>query len=151
VIEPLEQFVARELARFGAVPGLAALVEAWPEAVGPEIAGNAWPARLTRDGTLVVHTSSAAWAFELGQLEPRIRSLLPERGLRKLRFLVGPLPEPTSSPADARRRAPAEPSALELEAGAALAAAIHDDNLRKIVSKTAALSLARAASDRSLW
>jgi hypothetical protein len=150
VIESLERVVARELARFGAVPGLAAIVEVWPEAVGPEIARNAWPARLTRDGTLVVHASSAAWAFELGQLEPRIRGLLPERGVAQLRFLVGPLPEPAAPAADARRPAPAAPSALELEAGAALAAAIQDDNLRRIVSKTAALSLARAASDRPL-
>ena len=65
--------------------------------------------------------------------------------------IVGPLPEPTSPSADAGRSEPAEPSALELEAGAAIAAAIRDDDLRRIVSKTAALSLARAVSDRSLW
>jgi hypothetical protein len=76
--------------------------------------------------------------------------LLPERGVAQLRFLVGPLPEPTSPAADACRPVPAAPSARELEAGATLAAAIQDDNLRKIVSKTAALSLARAASDRPL-
>src|SRR5439155_1516441 len=61
--------VARELARFGVPAGLAPLVEAWPAAVGPEIARNAWPARISRDGTLHVHARSSAWAFGLGQLE----------------------------------------------------------------------------------
>jgi hypothetical protein len=151
MMEPLERAVAGELARFGAAPGLAALVDAWPEAVGPPIARNAWPARLLRDGTLVVHTSSAAWAFELGTLEARIRGLLPEPRPPRLRFLVGPLPEPTPEPSQAGDRRAARPSAAEREEAEVLAAPIDDENLRKIVAKAAALSLARVASDRSLW
>jgi len=148
-MEPLERNVAAELARFDASPGLAAVVDAWPEAVGPDIARNAWPARLSRGGTLVVHTSSAAWAFELGHLEGRIRTLLPAAGLAKLRFVVGPLPEPTPR-VDERRPHDFEPSHAELERGAVLAAPIRDEKLRKVVAKAAALSVARAASDRSL-
>jgi hypothetical protein len=151
VMDRLEGAVAGELARFGTTPGLAAVVDAWPEAVGPAIARNAWPARLTRDGRLVVHTSSAAWAFELGQLEPRIRGLLPEPRPPKLRFVVGPLPEPTPEPRRVSDRSAVVPTPAAREAAAALAAPIDDENLRKIVAEAAALSLARAASDRSLW
>jgi hypothetical protein len=150
-MDRLEGAVAGELARFGTTPGLAAVVDAWPEAVGPAIARNAWPARLTRDGRLVVHTSSAAWAFELGQLEPRIRGLLPEPRPPKLRFVVGPLPEPTPEPRRVSDRSAVVPTPAAREAAAALAASIDDENLRKIVAEAAALSLARAASDRSLW
>jgi hypothetical protein len=150
-MEPLERAVAAELARFGGVPGVAPIVEAWPQAVGPAVARNAWPARLQRDGTLVVHTASATWAFELGQLEPRIRSLLPNPRPRKLRFVVGPLPEPTPEPAQTPRGTGAEPSAADLDRAAVTAAPIGDENLRKVVAKTIALSLARDADDRSLW
>ena len=150
MMEPLDRAVAGELARFGAAPGLAALVDAWPRAVGSAIARNAWPARLSRDGTLVVHTSSAAWAFELGTLELRIRGLLPEPSPRKLRFVVGPLPEPTPEPTQTGDRRGLRPSAAERETAEALAAPIDDENLRKVVAKAAALSLARVASGRSL-
>jgi hypothetical protein len=150
-MEPLDRAVARELARFGAAPGLAPLVDAWPRAVGSAIARNAWPARLSRDGTLIVHTSSAAWAFELGTLESRIRRLLPEPSPRKLRFVVGALPEPIPEPARGSERHALRPSAAERQMAETLAAPIADENLRKIVAEAAALSLARVASDRSLW
>jgi hypothetical protein len=150
VIESVADDVARELARFGAAPGLAAVVEAWPNLVGPEIARNAWPARLGRDGTLHVHTSSSAWAFELGQLEIRIRASLGELAPAHLRFAVGPLPEPAPAP-DERNRKRVEPQPEHAAAAAELAAEITDENLRKVVAKAAALSLARADSSRSSW
>jgi predicted nucleic acid-binding Zn ribbon protein len=150
-MEPLERAVVAELARFGGVPGLAPIMEAWPQAVGPAVARNAWPARLQRDGTLVVHTASATWAFELGHLEPRIRSELPEPRPPKLRFLVGPLPEPTPEPAQTPGATVAEPSAADRDTAEATAAPIGDENLRKVVAKTIALSLVRGATDRSLW
>jgi hypothetical protein len=149
-MEPLEQSIARELARFGTVPGLAEIVDTWPEAVGREIARNAWPARLSRDGTLAVHASSAAWAFELGQLEPTIRGLFQGVPLTRVRFVVGPLPEPEPEAREPRRGV-AEPSPVELATAASLAAPIADESLREIVAKTAALSLASAADGRSLW
>ena len=64
--------VRRELSRFGPAEGMTEIVRAWPEAVGEQIALNAWPARISRDGKLHVATSSSAWAFELAQLEPKL-------------------------------------------------------------------------------
>ena len=150
MIAPVGDDVVRELARFGATPGFAAVVEAWPNVVGPEIARNAWPARLGRDGTLHIHTSSSAWAFELGQLEGRIRASLGELAPPRLRFVVGLLPEPPTTP-DERNRRRVEPRAEHVAAAAELAAEITDENLRKVVAKAAALSLARADSSRSSW
>ena len=65
MIERIGNEVERELGRFGPAAGMAELLRAWPDAVGEEIARNAWPARIARDGTLHVATSSSAWAFEL--------------------------------------------------------------------------------------
>jgi len=48
------------LSRFGPQAGMPELLSAWPDAVGPMVAANAWPARLGRDGTLHVNTSSSA-------------------------------------------------------------------------------------------
>jgi hypothetical protein len=143
--------VGRELSRFGPAAGLAAVVEAWPAAVGPEIARNAWPARIARDGTLHVHTSSAAWAFELGQLEPRLRERLGEDAPRRLRFAVGPLPELGPEASEQRGGGGVEPGPTDRERGAALAAGIGDQNLREVVAEAAAWSLANADSDRRFW
>ena len=69
--------VARELSRFGAAgQGMSPVVDAWPAAVGEEIARNAWPARLARDGTLHVHTKDSIWAFELANRVEEIRGRL---------------------------------------------------------------------------
>lgn len=143
--------VARELGRFGAVAGLAPLVEAWPEAVGPEIARNAWPARIARDGTLQVHTSSSAWAFELGHLSGRISEALGPLAPPRFRFVVGPLPEPSSDVSEQVMRRRAEPTDEHHVRAAELTAEIADENLRKVVAKTAALSLAKRDSDRMFW
>jgi hypothetical protein len=148
VIDRVGPDVARELSRFGAVAGLAPLVAAWPAAVGPEIARNAWPGRVARDGTLHVHTSSAAWAFELAQLEERIRASLGEHAPPRVRFAVGPLPEATPNVAETPSREAVQPAQEHLAAAAEMASEIADEKLRKIVAKTAALSLAKAASDR---
>jgi hypothetical protein len=149
-VKRLRKDVARELDRFGPLSSLAPLVEAWPRAVGPEIARNAWPGRLGRDGTLRVHTSSSAWAFELAQLEDRIRGSLGELAPARLRFAVGPLPEAAEAPGGALRKV-AQPSAEHLARASELTAGIGDENLRKVVAKAAAASLARADSDRRFW
>ena len=78
-LRPIEDEVRRELARFGPAAGLGDIVAAWPECVGVGIAANAWPARLARDGSLHVSTSSSAWAFELTQLASSILERLQER------------------------------------------------------------------------
>jgi hypothetical protein len=143
--------VARELGRFGAVAGLAPLVEAWPAAVGPEISRNAWPARIGRDGTLHVHTSSSAWAFELGQLTERIGAALGTLAPPRFRFAVGPLPEALPEAFDNAVCRRVEPSDDHRRQARELAAPIEDENLRKVVAKTAAMSLAKRDSDRSFW
>jgi hypothetical protein len=141
--------VQRELKRFGPVGAMAEIVKAWPAAVGDSIARNAWPARVSRDGTLHVATSSSAWAFELGLLEADIRERLgaalgPDVPPR-LRFAPGRLPEPPREAAGERRIEPPEPTPAQEREAARLAAPIEDENLRKVVAKAAAASLAKAA------
>jgi hypothetical protein len=147
--KPIGDSVRRELGRFGAAGAMGEIVEAWPAAVGDSIARNAWPARVSRDGTLHVATSSSAWAFELGLLEADIRSRL-ESALGpaappRLRFAPGRLPEPPAKAPEESRAAPPEPSPEDRREAARLTASIGDENLRKIVAKAAASSLARAA------
>ena len=66
-MDPLADEIRSELARFGPQAGMAELVERWPDAVGPAIARNAWPARIAKDGTVNVNTADSVWAYELGQ------------------------------------------------------------------------------------
>jgi predicted nucleic acid-binding Zn ribbon protein len=140
--------VQRELSRFGPAEGMSEIVRAWPDAVGDQIARNAWPARLARDRTLHVATSSSAWAFELAQLEPKLRERLEEAlgetAPAALRFAPGKLPERSSEEMENRPRRGREPTTEERELAAALAAGIEDENLRKVVAKAALASLARA-------
>jgi hypothetical protein len=60
---------------------------------------------------------------------------------------VGPLPEATPEVAPGSRE-PVRPVREHVATAAELTAEIRDEHLREIVAKTAALSLARAASDR---
>jgi len=141
--------VRREFGRFGVSGAIAAIVEAWPAAVGDSIARNAWPARVSRDGTLHVATSSSAWAFELGLLEAdireRLRAALGGEAPAQFRFAPGRLPEsPSEVSSDASRRSLA-PSAQHRRQAEYIAAAIEDENLRKVVAKAAAASLEKAA------
>lgn len=145
--ERLGDDVRRELDRFGPQGAIAAVVAAWPDAVGDSIARNAWPARIARDGTLHVATSSSAWAFELGLLEAELRGRLAEQLREKapirLRFAPGRLPESAApEPGEAGERRP-EITAQHRQAGEELSATISDENLRKIVAKAAAASLAK--------
>jgi hypothetical protein len=157
-MEPLGDDVRRELARFGPQAGLGEVVAAWPAAVGPGIAANAWPARIARDGTLHVATSSSAWAFELTQLEATVRAKLAERlegdVPPTLRFAPGPLPEPGGEPVQASKRVVPGPSQAEVAEGERIAREIADSGLREAVARAAAASLAAAArrsSDSPVW
>jgi hypothetical protein len=141
--------VRRELTRFGSAGAIGTIVEVWTAAVGDSIARNAWPARIARDGTLHVAASSSAWAFELGLLEAEIRSGL-ETALGssvppRLRFAPGRLPEPAAEAPNDRSFEPPRPTREDWREAAELAAAIEDENLRKIVAKAAASSLAAAS------
>ena len=144
--------IREELGRFGPAGAIADVVTAWPKAAGESIARNAWPARIGRDGTLHVATSSSAWAFELGllaeELTTRLEEALGARAPKSLRFAPGPLPETgTPGPETRRTRAP-NVTDQHLQAGEELAASIEDGNLRKLVARAAAASLASARDDR---
>jgi len=143
--------IARELRRFGPSSGLAPLVEAWPQAVGAEIARNAWPARLARDGTLHVHAKDSIWAFELTSRADEIRRRLGTQAPKRLAFAPGPLPE-LSPPASAEQsRRPRRPTAAHVAEAASLVRGIRDEDLRKVVAKAAAASLAHGADDPPFW
>ena len=146
-MDPLGDEVGRELRRLGPQAEIGAAADAWASAVGPEIARNAWPARVQRDGTLIVHTRDAVWAFELTQRAVEIAARLPNEPT--LKFVTGPLAEP--GPEDAEEPPPAllEATPKQAREAAEWAAAIEDESLREIVARAARASLARAAADRS--
>lgn len=151
MIERVGNAVRRELGRVGPSGGLEPLVERWPAAVGPEIARNAWPARLARDGTLHVHAKDSIWAFELTSRGEEIRRRLGKDAPPRLAFAPGPLPEAGESVAGPADRPSVVPSAEHVAQAEALARGIRDSELRKVVEKAAAASLARADNDRSFW
>jgi hypothetical protein len=123
------------------------VLAAWEAAVGSEIARNAQPARFQRDGTLIVHCKDAIWGFELGHRAAEISGRLP--GTPALKFVPGPLPEPGATPASATPR-DAPPASLEQRSQAAeWASSIEDEELRALVARAAAASLARSSADRS--
>ena len=146
--------VERVLARGGsrdALP-LAAITSGWPQAVGDAVARQAWPLRIGRDGTLHVATTSATWAFELDRMAAeileRLAAQLEEgRAPAKVRFAVGPVPEP-GTPAEDALALSSQPPIPTPEEVAAAAAAIDDPDLRELVSRAARASLAKARSGR---
>jgi hypothetical protein len=143
-MERVGDAVARELGRYGPASGMAPLVEAWPGVVGPEIARNAWPARLARDGTLHVHTQDSIWAFELTSRAAEISERLGGLAPRRLAFAPGPLPEPGDDPVAIATRKPREPTAEHIAKADSLTRGIRDVDLRKVVAKAVAASLAKA-------
>jgi hypothetical protein len=148
-VERVGADIARQLRRFGPAAGMAPVVEAWPAAVGAEIARNAWPARITRDGTLHIHTQDSIWAFELTTRAEEIRGRLGGVAPRRIAFAAGPLPEPEEDPLDTPGRVPVTPTAEHLAKADSLTRVIRDEDLRKVVAKTVAASLADDDNDRS--
>lgn len=154
-MDRLERQVRRELGRFGPVDtqsgDIVGIVRAWPAAVGETVARNAWPARLARDGTLHVNTASATWAFELGRLAgtmlEQLRSELGETTPPALRFAPGPIPEPEAEAAEQRAPPRPEIDSKHRAEAAGIAAGIEDEELRELVARAAAASLARAAGE----
>jgi Dna[CI] antecedent, DciA len=156
--EPIGEDIRRELGRFGPEGNLGEIVEAWPAAVGPAIAANAWPARVMRDGTLHVSTASSTWAFELTQLSASVLGHLRERlgpiCPTGLRFSAGPLPELGGKEETSVKRTVPKPSEEQLAAAERIAQAVDDEELRRLVARAAAASLVASASrpdDRSVW
>lgn len=152
-LRPIEDEIRRELSRFGPAAGLGDIVAAWPECVGAGIAANAWPARLARDGSLQVATSSSAWAFELTHLTPSILERLQQRlggaAPTGLRFAPGPLPEAGPEPEEASKRTVPKVSEADKAAGARIAAAIENPELRDAVARAAEASLAAGSNRRT--
>jgi len=155
VIERIGKEVERELSRSGGGNALALteITSVWTQAVGETVARQAWPLRLGRDGTLHVATTSATWAFELDRLSPEIEHRLSaaagDAAPRKLRFRVGPVPEPAA--AEQTRNLPEQgfsPTPAVVAEAASLASAIEDPELRELVSRAARASLSRARSSR---
>jgi hypothetical protein len=152
-MDRLDRQVRRELGRFGPMDGdMTAIVRVWTAAVGESVARNAFPARLARDGTLHVNTASATWAFELGSLASTIleqlRAELGDAAPPKLRFVPGPIPDPLAETPERRAPPPPEIAAEDRAKASLLAAGIEDQELRELVARAAAASLARARSDR---
>ena len=118
----------------------------WSRSVPPRVLAHARPVKLFH-GVLIVHVSSSAWANELHYLSEdllqQIRKHVPDSGVERLRFKVGPLPD---LPKRARPAPPVpEPvrlAALPEELGRALSR-IDDDALRQTIADAATTSLAR--------
>src|SRR5918999_4095791 len=157
-MERIGKAVEYELGRRGGGVGLALteILAVWPRAVGEAVSRQAWPLRVSRDGTLHVATTSSTWAFELDRLTPeiegRLQELLGASAPARLRFRVGPVPEPSAPPEDPEKasRAPLSSSPETDAEAASVAAAIDDPELRKIVAKAAGASLSRARSGRQI-
>ena len=149
-MERLDAEVRRELGRLGPIDGdTAAIARAWPLAVGETVSRNAWPARLLKDGTLLVTTASSTWAFELGRLAETIlvqlRAELGTTAPRALKFAPGPLPEARAQPSASPTQGGREPTAADRAAAAEITAEIEGEELRGLVARAAAASLWRAA------
>jgi Dna[CI] antecedent, DciA len=137
--------VRSELRRVGADGGAGDIVTFWPEAVGEEIARNAWPARTQPDGTLVVHVRDSIWGFELTQRAGEISERLP--GRPRLRFVPGPLPDAVPEPMPPQ---PLEATPEQASEAATIASRIEDPELRESVVKAIKVALARASDGRSV-
>jgi predicted nucleic acid-binding Zn ribbon protein len=154
-VERIGEEVDRELRRSGSrdVLPLTRLVAIWPDVMGAAIAAQAWPLRVSRDGTLHVATSSATWANELtllgDEILGRLRAELGPETPSSLRCAVGPVPEPAAATPSSMPDTPRADTSPEVSATAsAVASAIEDRELRDLVARAARASLARAASDR---
>lgn len=141
--------IADIVRRVGRVPAVDPLVarsrEIWAEAVGPQVAANSIPVRMS-GGSLVVACASSTWAAELAMLEPQLRGRVAERlgdELPVIRFEVGTVireaePEPAA--------APLRPATAEDEERAdELSAGVADEALRGRLREAILLSLRRGS------
>jgi hypothetical protein len=146
-VKRLGQEIRRAAWRAGFSPA-SALVEVWSRVVGDTIAANAWPARLNRAGVLQVNTTSATWAFELKHLAPRILEKLgaelPEGCPTDIRFAPGPVPE-KGHEASSSVASPTHPAGeRERSLAEEMTASITGEELRALVARAAAASLAQS-------
>jgi len=155
-MERIGKSVEHVLSRSGGETALALaeITAAWPKAVGETVAREAWPLRVARDGTLHVATTSSTWAFELDRLSPEIeeqlRALIGPATPKRLRFRIGPVPEPGADLREAAETsAKAAQSTPEANAEAAsLTSEVEDPELRALIARAARASLSRVSSGR---
>ncbi len=122
---------------------MAEVLERWIDAVGSDIARNAWPARIARDGTVHVNTADSVWAFELGHRATEIAAKL---GASAVRFAPGPLPEPDEAVSERT----VERTPQDEERARAIASSITDEKLRESVQKAVSFGLARGRDDTAI-
>ena len=153
VMDRLGDEIQSELGRFGPQAGTsAAIVEAWPEAVGATIARNAWPARIGARR----HAARRDARLDLGLRARPAGAAGSGSGWgssrrRAIRFAPGRIPEPDTPPAPEPAAKPlVEPDPETRKTAATLASEIEDETLRGLVERAVAASLARAADDRPL-
>lgn len=130
----------------GRAADVAAIARRWPEAVGEAIAREAWPARLTPDGELVVHASGAVWASELSISPASCRAVSRPSGSRRR---PGSASRSARSRGGAirmrhRRRKTAPPNDPRAERWTE---SIRDPELREAVSAAARSWLRRSAAE----
>lgn len=155
-MERIGRSVEQALSRSGGGTALALteITAVWPQAVGEAVAREAWPLRVARDGTLHVATTSSTWAFELDRLAPEIeeqlRALIGPATPTKLRFRVGPVPEPGTTPHELSEASAEEarPTAEAAAEAASLTSEVEDPELRELIARAARASLSRASSGR---
>jgi hypothetical protein len=117
------------------------ILRVWPDAVGAPVAREAWPARMSQDGTLIVHVTSSLWASELQMLEGVMREKLATAlagPAPPLKFRLGPVPQPAAEVV-----VPPPPQAT-VEAAERLAAQVEDGPLRDAVEAALRRALVRS-------
>jgi len=117
-----------------------AVVSNWAEIVGPELAADAAPQKLTfprgghGDGTLHVRVSGPL-AIELQHMEPlvleRINTYFGYHAVARLALVQGPLPPRRD---EVRRKKPPALDADEVEAVERVVSGVEDDSLRHALS-----------------
>jgi hypothetical protein len=141
-LAPLSESLGGALRAAGDAPeALAAVARAWPRAVGELVAREAWPVRLQRDGTLVVHCRSSVWASELSLLAGSVRESLVREGVAPappLRFAVGTVPRRASEHAAPDPPPLSAPDRRQLEA---LVADLPEGPLRSAAARAIETSL----------
>ncbi len=131
----------------GSAPNLAPLrriAEAWPAAVGEQLAMVAQPARLTADGTLVVHARDASWTHALTLEERRIlgrlAELLGDAAPHAMKVEMGVLAAAPQVPLEPLPQPPSEETLVRADA---LTQQVADPRLREALRRLVAQSVER--------
>jgi hypothetical protein len=98
-----------------------------------------------------VNAKDSIWAFELTSRAEEIRSRLGSSAPPRLAFAPGPLPEYVPEAEERSTRPALEPSPEAVAKAESLVRGIRDEDLRKVVAKAVAMSLAKTDNDRSFW